>query len=523
MTTSPPPPIKFLLVDDLESNLLALEGLLRHDGLELLKARSGFEALELLLRHDVALALLDVQMPGMDGFELAELMRGAERTRSVPIIFLTAGALDQQRRFRGYDAGAVDFLFKPIEPHILQSKAQIFFELARQRDALRRSAEEAQAANRAKDDFLAALSHELRTPLTPVLMSAAALQEDDRLPPDVHAQLAMMERNITLEARLIDDLLDLTRIANGKLGIDPVPSDIHELLAHSEEIVRSEGFGKQVALRLDLHADHHHTMGDPARLQQVFWNLLKNALKFTPTGGTVTVTTRNEGAEQMTIRVTDTGIGIAPEALPHIFNAFEQGGRDPRRFGGLGLGLAISKAIVELHEGTIATFSEGQGKGAVFTVTLRLITPEAVGRLHQPAPAAAGLQPLRLLLVEDHAATREALTVLLTRDGHRVTTAECGRDALAAADAERFDLVISDLGLPDGSGLDFMRQLRRRHPVPGIMLSGYGSEEDQRQSRDAGFFAHLVKPVRIGLLRDLLAKFPRPSALPESAPGQGGE
>lgn len=511
MTPPLPPPIKFMLVDDLESNLLALEGLLRQDGLELLKARSGREALELLLRHDVSLALLDVQMPGMDGFELAELMRGAERTRSVPIIFLTAGAIDQQRRFRGYEAGAVDFLFKPIEPHILQSKAQIFFELARQREALRRSAEEAQAANRAKDDFLAALSHELRTPLTPVLMSAAALQEDDRLPADVLVQLAMMERNITLEARLIDDLLDLTRIANGKLGIDPVPSNIHQLLAHSEEIVRSEGFGKQVALRLQLDAGHHHTMGDPARLQQVFWNLLKNALKFTPTGGTVTVTTRNGGAGQITVTVEDTGIGIAPQALPHIFNAFEQGGRDPRRFGGLGLGLAISKAIVELHEGTISAFSEGHGKGAVFTVTLRLITPEA-GGANQPAPAAAGLQPLRLLLVEDHAATREALTVLLRRDGHSVITAECGKDALAAAADGRFDLIISDLGLPDGSGLDLMRELRRHHPMPGIMLSGYGSEEDQRQSREAGFFAHLVKPVRIGILRDLLAKMPRHSA-----------
>ncbi|RYD33157.1 MAG: hybrid sensor histidine kinase/response regulator, partial [Verrucomicrobiaceae bacterium] len=363
--------IKFLLVDDLDANLLALEGLLRRDGLELLKAHSGLEALELLLRHDVALALLDVQMPGMDGFELAELMRGAERTRSVPIIFLTAGAIDQQRRFRGYEAGAVDFIFKPIEPHILQSKTQIFYELARQRDALRRTAEEAQAASRAKDNFLAALSHELRTPLTPVLMSAAALQEDDRLPSDVLEQLAMMERNIALEARLIDDLLDLTRIVKGKLGIDPVVSDIHRLLIQTGEIVSSEALDKKVRIGMVLESPCHHTMADPARLQQVFWNLLKNAVKFTPAGGTVTVITRTDhDTGKVVISVEDTGIGIAPESLPVIFNAFEQGGADPHRFGGLGLGLAISKAIVELHRGTITAHSEGHGRGAVFTLSL---------------------------------------------------------------------------------------------------------------------------------------------------------
>ena len=502
--TSSPPPVKFLLVDDLPSNLLALEGLLRRPGLELLKAGSGSEALELLLLHDVALALLDVQMPGMDGFELAELMRGTERTRSVPIIFLTAGALDQQRRFRGYGAGAVDFLFKPIEPHILQSKAQIFFDLARQRDALRRGAEEARAANRAKDEFLAALSHELRTPLTPVLMSAAALQEDMRLPADVREQLAMMERNIALEARLIDDLLDLTRIANGKLRIDPVICDLHELLTQTEEIVRSEGTGKKVAVTLELHAPRHHLKGDPARLQQVFWNILKNAVKFTPSGGGVTVRTGNDAPGRLVVEISDTGIGITPEALPHIFHPFEQGGADPRRFGGLGLGLAISKSIVELHDGTITARSEGPGRGASFTVALHVTAEGAPA--DRPAPTTE-VSPLRLLLVEDHSATREALARILRRDGHRVTALTGYREALAAAETETFDILISDLGLPDGSGLDLMRGIRRLgRSLPGIVLSGFGTEEDERQSKEAGFFAHLIKPVSINRLRDLLSQ-----------------
>ncbi len=417
------PTIKFLLVDDLEANLMALEGLLRRDGLELLKAHSGREALELLLVHDVALALLDVQMAGMDGFELAELMRGTERTRRVPIIFLTAGSLDQQRRFRGYEAGAVDFIFKPVEPHILQSKAGIFFELAMQREALRQSAEEAQSANRAKDDFLAALSHELRTPLTPVLMSAASLQEDERLPPEVRDQLAMMQRNIELEARLIDDLLDVTRISRGKLIIAPVPVDIHELLRHSDDIIRSDGLGKQVQVVFELEATRHHSMADPTRLHQVFWNLLKNALKFTPPDGTVTVRTRNDDAGQIIITVQDTGVGITAEALPHIFHAFEQGDAvGQHRYGGLGLGLAISQAIVEVHGGHIQADSEGPGLGATFTVRLATMGTPAISA-DSPAQPAATDRPLRLLVVEDHEATRTVLARLLKRGGHEVTLA----------------------------------------------------------------------------------------------------
>ncbi|HET6410219.1 MAG TPA: response regulator [Chthoniobacteraceae bacterium] len=506
------PPIKFLLVDDLDANLLALDGLLRRDGLELLKARSGPEALELLLVHDVALALLDVQMPGMDGFELAELMRGTERTRRVPIIFVTAGALDQQRRFRGYEAGAVDFIFKPIEPHILQSKAGIFFELALQREALRQSAEEAQSANRAKDDFLAALSHELRTPLTPVLMTATALETDLSLPDDLRSQLAMMRRNIELEARLIDDLLDITRISRGKLTIAPVSADIHQLLRHTGEIVRSDGFGKQVHLSFLLEADRHHALADPTRLQQVFWNLIKNALKFTPSGGRITVRTHNDEAGDIVIGIEDTGMGISAAALPHIFRAFEQGDiTGQHRYGGLGLGLAISQAIVEAHAGTICADSKGPGQGAVFTVSLATadeFVPSASGN----SEPSTSTRDLRLLIVDDHEATRIVLSRLLTRAGHQVTLAASMQEALAAFAAGHFDVVISDLGLPDGSGLDLMRELQRQRPTAGIALSGYGMEDDLRQTKEAGFFAHLVKPVNIEQLRQLLIQMPAPLA-----------
>jgi signal transduction histidine kinase len=498
--------IKFLMVDDLESNLLALEGLLRRDGLELLSANSGNEALELLLVHDVALALIDVQMPGMDGFELAEFIRSTERTRSVPIIFLTAGAMDHQRRFRGYEAGAVDFLFKPIEPHILKSKAQIFFELAAQREALRRSAEEAKAANRAKDNFLAALSHELRTPLNPVLMSAAALQEDMSLPEEVREQLAMMERNISLEARLIDDLLDLTRIVNGKLRMDSIACDVHKLLSQTEEVVRSEQVDKQVTVILELNASEHHVMGDPTRLQQVFWNVLKNSVKFTADGGRVMVRTVNEVDGKILVTIEDNGIGISSQALPHIFNAFEQGNADTRRFGGLGLGLAISRSIIEQHDGEISAHSDGVGNGAIFSITLNVAAEPK--QQQTPTKARDVRGPLRLLLVEDHPATLEALARFLKRDGHHVTALSTLKDALVAVGETKFDLLISDLGLPDGSGLDLMREIRRKDSLPGIVLSGYGTEKDEQQSREAGFFAHLAKPVSIAQLRQLLAQVP---------------
>lgn len=503
-----PPTIKFLLVDDLEANLDALEGLLKRDGVELLKARSGPEALELLLRHDFALALLDVNMAGMDGFELAELMRGTERTRRVPIIFVTAGAIDQQRRFRGYDAGAVDFIFKPIEPHILQSKAGIFYELAMQRESLRQTAEEAQAANRAKDQFMAALSHELRTPLTPVLMAVAALQNDSDQPAETQDLLDMMRRNIELEARLIDDLLDASRIHNGKLNIKPVPVDVHELLRHSLVSIGWEVQDKHFHFVSDFGATRHHVLADPVRLQQVFWNLLKNAVKFTPGTGTITVRTLNPDETRLSIQVEDTGIGISPQAKPRIFEAFEQGDATGQpRFGGLGLGLSISKAIVDVHGGTIEADSPGPDQGSTFTVTFPVMEAAALPPANETSsePAVAK-RSLRLLVVEDHAPTRAILGRLLTRNGHQVIAAGSVGEALAAFDPASCDVVLTDLGLPDGSGLDLMRQLRQQAPVIGIALSGYGMEADLQQTREAGFSAHLTKPIQMEELLHILAR-----------------
>jgi PAS domain S-box-containing protein len=376
-------------------------------------------------------------------------------------------------------------------------------ERKRAEERLRRVAQEAEAASRAKDDFLAALSHELRTPLTPVLMSAAALETDPALPEEMREQLAMMRRNIQLEARLIDDLLDLTRITRGKLQVHPAIADVHELLRHTEEIIRSDAVHRKV-VEFHFEANQHHVMADSTRLQQVFWNLIKNALKFSRADGRVIVRTFNPEPHRFAVSVVDSGIGIAPENIGRIFKAFDQGELQGRhQFGGLGLGLTISKAIVDLHGGSLLAASGGRGHGASFTVELDTVKPQSrTESTNHTSPWA--LSALRLLIVEDHEPTLGTMARLLERDGHCVFTAATIRDALAQADAHECDLVISDLGLPDGSGLDLMREIRSRRGWPGIALSGYGMEDDVRRALESGFGAHLVKPVDVTQLRQTI-------------------
>jgi PAS domain S-box-containing protein len=375
----------------------------------------------------------------------------------------------------------------------------------------------AEAMNTAKDQFLATLSHELRTPLTPVLAVISGLEQSDRLSSEIRDDFVMMRRNIELEARLIDDLLDLTRISRGKLELDRHDLDLRAVLEHAVQTSCGEEIASgRRGVELDLAAADHRLWGDGPRLTQVFWNLLNNAVKFTPEGGTVRVRSRAEGdgAQRLVVEVSDTGVGIEPEVLPRIFDAFEQGEVSvTRRFGGLGLGLAITKAIVGLHGGDITALSEGRDRGATFVVSL----PVGPRPLHLPAPderreeAASVPQPARrILLVEDHADTAEALAELLRGRGHEVTVAGSVERALATAEEmaksgpDALDLVISDLGLPDGSGQELMRELASRFGLHGIALSGYGMEEDVRRSHEAGFDRHLTKPVNLQALESAI-------------------
>ncbi|HEV2853634.1 MAG TPA: MASE1 domain-containing protein [Thermoanaerobaculia bacterium] len=382
--------------------------------------------------------------------------------------------------------------------------------LAREREARA----EAEAANEAKDRFLATLSHELRTPLTPVLAVVSALEENDQVPPGLARPLDTIRRNVELEARLIDDLLDLTRIVRGKLELHPEVTDARKIVEHTIEICcEREVEAGRLRLAEDLAAEDHRIWADPSRLTQVMWNLLSNAVKFTPAGGTVTVRSWNEG-DRLVLQVSDTGVGIDPEVLPHVFDAFEQGkARSPRGMTGLGLGLAISKAIVEMHGGDLTAASEGRGRGATFTVSLPATLPAQTGEisimgegLDETWTRRPRVEDLHILLVEDHADTAEAMADLLSLMGHRVVTAGTVAEALAAAGRERFDLVVSDLGLPDGSGLDVMGELSRRYNLPGIALSGYGMEEDVRRSHEAGFSRHLTKPVGLPALEAAIRK-----------------
>lgn len=386
----------------------------------------------------------------------------------------------------------------------LATSARLIGEIVERRRAeqqMKAAKEAAEAANSAKDRFLAVLSHELRTPLTPVLINASVMESDERLPEEVRAEMGLIRRSLELEARLIDDLLDLNRIAQGKLQFRFAELDAHAKLQNVLDVCRTEAQEKGVRVACDLDAQESYVSGDSGRVQQVFWNLIKNAIKFTPPGGHIRVRSLNPRPGQLRVEIADTGIGIAPELMPQLFNAFEQGGPViTRQFGGLGLGLAISKALVEMHGGAIRAESEGPGRGATLTLELPTI----------PAPAPEPPQPvqpsytsaLRILLVEDHAITREVLRRALTRVGHQVETASDVRSALALIASSEFDVLVSDLGLPDASGLDLMSQLRSSRPdLVGLALSGYGTEEDIRRSKEAGFAEHLTKPVELNVLR----------------------
>ncbi|HEX7180282.1 MAG TPA: PAS domain S-box protein [Thermoanaerobaculia bacterium] len=425
-----------------------------------------------------------------------------------------------------YQSGGTRFIHVTYAPHREDGEVRGIFVLVsdltdrkQAEEELRAAKEAVEAASRAKDHFLAVLSHELRTPLTPVLATISALEADESLRRNLRDSLAMIRRNVELEARLIDDLLDLTRIARGKLELHPESVDVQQILHHAVNIscVQEVAAGR-LRLEMGIAPGDYKLRADGPRLTQVFWNLLNNAVKFTPPGGLITVRSRIEEGEtgrSFVAEISDTGIGIEPERLSRVFDAFEQTDRRiTRRFGGLGLGLAVSKAILELHGGSLTASSEGIGRGATFTVRLpggHLVDldetlvgfplPQGIERPVAPRPD----RPLRILLVEDHADTAEAMADLLRILDYEVAVAGSVAAGLSVAEeacaAGGIDLVVSDLGLPDGSGHDLMRELVRRHGLKGIALSGYGMEEDVRKSLAAGFSRHLTKPVTLQALK----------------------
>ena len=691
-----PDKINILLVDDRPDKLLAMQTMLEDLGENLVCVRSGNDALRQLLQRDFAVILLDVNMPGMDGFETASLIRKRQRSETTPIIFISAINDADTHVSRGYSLGAVDYILTPVVPEILRAKIAVFVDLFRKTEKVKRQAEEharfiheqaarveaeagqerfaflaeaggvlagsldfhktfenlarlvvprlgdfcllhhlgadgqlrqiaathrdpalgarlqqlhdsgrngeavarvfatgqpelltdldsraigdlfdsadwnllvdlapssylalpiivretpvgsvvivrsngaepftpaelslatelaqrtalaldnaslflaadrareeAEAANRAKDRFLAMLSHELRTPLTPVITSIINLEADATVPGHVRNAMKVMRRNVELEARLIDDLLDLTRVGIGKIHLTPECVDAHCLLNNAVEICRAEIEAKSLDLRTRFDAREIHVEGDPARLQQIFWNLIRNAMKFTHEGSISLVTGNEDG--RFFVEIADTGIGMDESLLARIFQPFQQG--ENGRYGGLGLGLTITKDLVELHSGEIRVNSGGPGLGSTFRVAF----PNAGEVMQAPAEPAgaadANGSPLRILLIEDHVDTNDALTMLLQLRGYSVISALNVRTAVELAATHEVDVLISDLGLPDGDAGEAMRVVGDRYSAVGITLSGYGMEEDLKVSRDYGFSHHLVKPVDVGRLEAIL-------------------
>jgi signal transduction histidine kinase len=534
--------INILLVDDNPANLLSLETMLQAPDRNLVRASSGGEALKFLLNKDAAVILMDVRMPNMDGLETAALIRVRERTRDVPIIFLTAYDSAGKAHFaQGYALGAVDYIVKPIDQGALKSKVAVFVELYRktkqieqlyadlqshaaaleQEIADRKRAEKeraesllraqeaqtkAEEANRLKDEFLATVSHELRAPLT-AMLGWVALIRGGRLDKECKERaLETVERNVRTQKKLVDDLLDVSSIVTGNFSLDLEPTHLSHIIESAVESVRPEAEAKGVRLRMTLDPAVHMFLLDSNRFQQVIWNLAHNAVKFTPEGGVVEVRLRYLNG-QAEIEVVDSGVGIAPEFLPFVFDRFRQAnGSITRRHGGLGLGLAIARNLVEMHGGTVGVESAGEGQGSTFRITLppppsekppRDTPPMAeTGQISITPDLTSKLSGLRVLVVDDQPDMRDLLSTILCIENAEVRTAESMDDAMSIMRAWNPEILLCDIAMPGGSGYELIRRLRDGGwNVPAIAITARAGVEDTASSLAAGFQMHLHKPI----------------------------
>ncbi len=423
------------------------------------------------------------------------------------IVGLAVGALLVRRDGREV---AVDDSGAPIrEPDgTIRGVVLVFRDFTAHREAERNlleSKRQIEEASVAKDRFLATLSHELRTPLTPVLATLSHWEAARDLPPELLPQLSMMRENIQVETRLIDDLLDMTRIVHGKLLLERSPVDLHRIVKSTVRFFDGESRNKGISLRIETAAETSFVFADQARLQQVLWNLVGNAMKFTTRGGEIFVSTSTGKRDRLEIRVSDTGHGMSPQTLAGLFQPFHQGDLAPeKRNRGLGLGLSISRALVEAHGGTLKAESDGPGRGSTFTVALPTIPPPLEHRDRESPITEAVSQNLRILLVEDHRDTADVLCMILRNLGHRVESCGTLAGAREMAAAGDYDLILSDLGLPDGTGIEFIRAVRPLTTTPAVALTGYGTPDDVEACLRAGFTDHLTKPIDIGALQRVL-------------------
>lgn len=525
--------VNILLVDDQPGKLLTYEAILSQLGENLITASSGREALEHLLKTDITVVLMDVSMPELDGFELAEIIRQHPRYQKTAIIFVSAVHLSDLDRLKGYASGAVDYVSVPIVPELLRAKVSVFTELYRktreserltqeleQRVADRTAeleasmakqvelAERLQEADHRKDEFLALLAHELRNPLAPIQNAVNIMRRPEAGDADQAWCREVIERQVAQLTRLVDDLLDVSRITQGKIKLRLEPLDLvtiaHRAIETSQPLIDSQ----RHRLNVTVTPLPIQVLGDPARLTQVVANLLNNAANYQEEEGQIDLEVGREG-EFAVIRVKDSGIGIAPEILPKIFELFLQGDLRPwvASRGGLGIGLSLVKTLVEMHGGNVFVVSEGEGRGSEFVIRLpALSNQEAPIGIAPEIPGESRSRPRRVLVVDDNRDAAESLAILLRRHGHEVKVALDGQTALAMAPTIDPEIVLLDLLLPEIDGYEVCRRMRLHGLAEAriIAMTGFGQDRDRLRSQEAGFDFHLVKPFAMD---DLLKLF----------------
>ncbi|HEY6804743.1 MAG TPA: response regulator [Pyrinomonadaceae bacterium] len=526
---------RLLVVDDEESLRITTAAILEKEGYVVDTASSGDEAITLLQKLEYDLVLTDLHMENGDGLSvLSQIRRQAPLTISVVL----TGFASVESAIAALQEGAYDYLVKPCDidsmrhtirrgvDHrrlmLAEQKARIGLEeLNRdlEKRIEERTAQLTQAnadlaeANRAKDVFLATLSHELRTPLTPVVGWIKLLRSGSLDEKSVLQALDAIERNAWLQSRLIDDLLDTSRIATGKLHFEPVPTDLNASVNAALETVRESAAVRNIELRVNLHKQPLVVVGEPVRLQQIAWNLISNAIKFTGPGGKVDITTLNKEG-QATLVVEDSGIGISSDFLPHVFDRFRQAdGSTSRLHGGLGLGLAIAHALTKLHGGELNAESDGVGLGARFTLSVEFV-PQVSLVSETKEKKANSLDGMEILIVEDSEDTLSLLSTIFGKEGAKVTTASSAHEALDSMKEKRPNLIVSDIGMPDTDGYEFLQQVKvlpGMDAVPAIAISGYASDEDRARALNVGYSALVPKPIDVDDLFGIIQKLFRPS------------
>jgi signal transduction histidine kinase len=518
---------RLLVVDDEENLRITTAAILEKEGYEVDTASSGNEAIALLANADYDLVLTDLHMEAGEGLTvLNDIRRNAPLTISVVL----TGFASVESAIAALQEGAYDYLVKPCDIEVMkhtirrgvehrklmlaEQKARADLEqlnLDLEQRIVERTAElmrlnaELEEANRAKDIFLATLSHELRTPLTPVVGWIKLLRSGNLDTKSISQALDAIERNAWLQARLIDDLLDTSRIATGKLQFEPRPTDLNTAVKAALETVRALAASRNIELSVNLSSSTLVVMGEPVRLQQIAWNLISNAIKFTDPYGKVTISTESDGDEAL-VTVEDTGVGISAEFLPHVFDRFRQAdGSTSRRHGGLGLGLAIADALAKMHGGRLEAKSEGVGKGSSFTFRIGLVAVSvAAEKAEQKTRSFKGLD---VLVVEDSEDTLTLLSAMFARQGANVITATSASEALNAANKRRPNVVISDIGMPDVDGYEFLERLKEipgMNGVPAIAVSGYATDEDRHRALAVGYLTLVPKPIDVDVLFDLI-------------------